>query len=95
MIVILFVILHQAVRYLMRFQSEYTCGLLNVARHAAFGKEAASMVLKSFAGEWPKVGNSSSCPLFCFWKNKQTDFEKEKKITYSFHSIVNFLLVIT
>lgn len=57
LILILFVILHQAVRYLMRFQSEYTCGLLNVARHAAFGKEAATMVLKSFAGEWPKVGN--------------------------------------
>ncbi|KAL5566860.1 hypothetical protein UlMin_030024 [Ulmus minor] len=44
----------QAVRYLMRFQSEYTCGLLNNARHAAFGKEAASMVLRGFAGEWPK-----------------------------------------
>ncbi|KAK3029287.1 hypothetical protein RJ639_040123 [Escallonia herrerae] len=35
----------QAVRYLMRFQTEYTCSLLNFARHAAFGWEAAEMVL--------------------------------------------------
>ncbi|KAL8247463.1 hypothetical protein R6Q59_008679 [Mikania micrantha] len=34
----------QALRYLMRFQTEYTCGLLNVARHAAFGWEAAELV---------------------------------------------------
>ncbi|MBA0687230.1 hypothetical protein Goari_014783 [Gossypium aridum] len=45
----------QAVRYLMRFQTEYTCGLLNVARHAAFGKEAAKMVLASIDRDWPKV----------------------------------------
>ncbi|XP_022719034.1 uncharacterized protein LOC111277115 [Durio zibethinus] len=45
----------QAVRYLMRFQTEYTCGLLNIARHAAFGKEAAKMVLASIDREWPKV----------------------------------------
>ncbi|XP_004302101.1 PREDICTED: uncharacterized protein LOC101295143 [Fragaria vesca subsp. vesca] len=44
----------QAVRYLMRFQTEYTCHLLNVARHAAFGKQAANMVVKSFEGEWSK-----------------------------------------
>ncbi|XVF57095.1 hypothetical protein PTKIN_Ptkin06aG0176300 [Pterospermum kingtungense] len=44
----------QAVRYLMRFQTEYTCGLMNIARHAAFGKEAAKMVLASNR-EWPKV----------------------------------------
>lgn len=37
----------QAVRYLMRFQTEYTCNLLNVARHEAFGLEAAKMVLAS------------------------------------------------
>ncbi|XP_009604142.1 uncharacterized protein [Nicotiana tomentosiformis] len=37
----------QAVRYLMRFQTEYTCDLLNHARHAAFGWEAAKMVLES------------------------------------------------
>ncbi|XAR64891.1 Glycoprotein 6-alpha-L-fucosyltransferase [Bertholletia excelsa] len=35
----------QAVRYLMRFQTEYTCNLLNVARHSAFGWEAAKLVL--------------------------------------------------
>ncbi|KAL1803206.1 hypothetical protein ACET3Z_031853 [Daucus carota] len=37
----------QAIRYLMRFKSEYTCNLLNVARHAAFGMEAAKLVLSS------------------------------------------------
>ncbi|KAJ0253853.1 Alpha-(1,6)-fucosyltransferase [Hirschfeldia incana] len=40
----------QAVRYLMRFQTEYTCGLMNVARHSAFGKEAAEIVVS--AGGW-------------------------------------------
>ncbi|XWS58418.1 hypothetical protein CRYUN_Cryun08bG0032300 [Craigia yunnanensis] len=45
----------QAVRYLMRFQTEYTCGLMNIARHAAFGKEAAKLVLASIDKEWPKV----------------------------------------
>ncbi|KAF5454778.1 hypothetical protein F2P56_024418 [Juglans regia] len=44
----------QAVRYLMRFQTEYLCGLLNAARHAVFGKEAAKLVLKSLNQEWPK-----------------------------------------
>ncbi|KAL6132492.1 hypothetical protein ACLB2K_064734 [Fragaria x ananassa] len=44
----------QAVRYLLRFQTEYTCRLLNVARHAAFGKQAANMVVKNFEGEWSK-----------------------------------------
>lgn len=44
----------QAVRYLMRFQTEYTCSLLNVARHAAFGREAAKLVLSRFNGEWPQ-----------------------------------------
>ncbi|KAL3838116.1 hypothetical protein ACJIZ3_022707 [Penstemon smallii] len=37
----------QAVRYLMRFQSEYTCQLMNIARHSAFGWEAAKMVLST------------------------------------------------
>ncbi|KAG8380714.1 hypothetical protein BUALT_Bualt06G0044700 [Buddleja alternifolia] len=37
----------QAIRYLMRFQSEYTCNLMNIARHAAFGWEAAKMVIVS------------------------------------------------
>ncbi|XP_061371336.1 uncharacterized protein LOC133313930 isoform X2 [Gastrolobium bilobum] len=44
----------QAVRYLMRFPTEYTCNLMNEARHAAFGKLAAKMVLESLAGDWPK-----------------------------------------
>lgn len=44
----------QAVRYLMRFPTEYTCHLMNVARHAAFGKEAAEMVLASYKEEWLK-----------------------------------------
>lgn len=37
----------QAIRYLMRFKSEYTCNLLNIARHEAFGLEAAKLVLSS------------------------------------------------
>lgn len=45
----------QAVRYLMRFQTEYMCDLLNVERHVAFGKEAAKIVLPSLDKEWPKV----------------------------------------
>ncbi|GAB2246572.1 hypothetical protein Droror1_Dr00002065 [Drosera rotundifolia] len=47
----------QAVRYLMRFQTEYTCQLMNAARHAAFGKEAAKMVLAGLDGEWPKANS--------------------------------------
>lgn len=39
----------------MRFPTEYTCNLLNEARHAAFGKIAAEMVLESPAEEWPEV----------------------------------------
>lgn len=39
----------------MRFPTEYTCNLLNEARHTAFGKIAAKMVLESIAGDWPKV----------------------------------------
>lgn len=45
----------QAVRYLMRFQTEYTCNLLNAERHAAFGWEAAKLVLATPATEWPEV----------------------------------------
>jgi len=48
-------ICHQAIRYLMRFQTQYMCGLMNIARNAAFGKEAAKMVLTSLGTEWPKV----------------------------------------
>lgn len=46
---------HQAIRYLMRFQTQYMCGLMNVARNAAFGKEVAKMFLTSLGKEWPKV----------------------------------------
>ncbi|XP_058183306.1 uncharacterized protein LOC131301147 [Rhododendron vialii] len=42
----------QAVRYLMRFQTEYTCNLLNAERHATFGREAAKLVLATPAKEW-------------------------------------------
>jgi hypothetical protein len=44
----------QAIRYLMRFQTEYTCGLMNEAWHAAFGKNAARIVLASLGPKWPK-----------------------------------------
>lgn len=37
----------QGLRYLMRFQTDYTCRLLNVARHSAFGHEVAKMVLET------------------------------------------------
>ncbi|GKC02625.1 hypothetical protein Tco_0994235 [Tanacetum coccineum] len=42
----------QALRYLMRFQTEYTCGLLNVARHSAFGWEAAELVHSTRISEY-------------------------------------------
>lgn len=38
----------------MRFQSEYMCRLLNVARHSAFGMQAAKMVLENVPDP-PKV----------------------------------------
>ncbi|KAM7250022.1 hypothetical protein ACFE04_021905 [Oxalis oulophora] len=44
----------QAIRYLMRFQTEYTCDLMNEARHAAFGRDAAKIVLASLSPKWPK-----------------------------------------
>ncbi|XP_024526633.1 uncharacterized protein LOC112345015 isoform X2 [Selaginella moellendorffii] len=44
----------QAVRYYMRFSSEYTCILLNGARHKAFGKEAAQAVIQSSQKNWRK-----------------------------------------
>ncbi|XP_068652488.1 uncharacterized protein [Aristolochia californica] len=53
----------QAVRYLMRFQSLYTCGLLNIARHEAFGKKAAKMVLTSLREEWPELSSSVQAPI--------------------------------
>eukprot|EP01018_Ginkgo_biloba_P009849 Gb_24013 [translate_table: standard] len=48
----------QAVRYLMRFQTEYTCKLLNTARHQAFGVKAAKMVTQTLSPDWPKVAIS-------------------------------------
>ncbi|KAL8051487.1 hypothetical protein ABFX02_06G150700 [Erythranthe guttata] len=41
----------QAVRYLMRYQSEYTCNLMNIARHTSLGLEAAKIVLASSSSE--------------------------------------------
>lgn len=38
----------------MRFQTEYTCGLMNLARHAAFGEEAAKIVLTGLPEKWPQ-----------------------------------------
>ncbi|KAK9137805.1 hypothetical protein Sjap_008399 [Stephania japonica] len=52
--------LAQATRYLMRFQSKYMCELLNIARHKAFGLQAAEMVLKNFKGEWTKETSDES-----------------------------------
>ncbi|XP_062220679.1 uncharacterized protein LOC133920060 isoform X2 [Phragmites australis] len=48
----------QATRYLMRFPTEYTCGLLNVARHSAFGLQTAKLVLESIQNNSPKVGTT-------------------------------------
>lgn len=61
----------QAVRYLMRFRSNYTCALLNIARHTAFGMEAARMVLGSLNAEWPKqVVNEHQADIERFvWSN--------------------------
>ncbi|MCO5561668.1 hypothetical protein L7F22_015289 [Adiantum nelumboides] len=50
----------QAVRYLMRFPSEYMCLLLNEARHEAFGVEAALMVLNTLHYNWPKQTSSQN-----------------------------------
>ncbi|KAL6633330.1 hypothetical protein ACP70R_026001 [Stipagrostis hirtigluma subsp. patula] len=50
----------QATRYLMRFPTEYMCGLLNEARHSAFGMQAAKLVLESVHNNLPKVGITRS-----------------------------------
>ncbi|KAL8159668.1 hypothetical protein V2J09_001205 [Rumex salicifolius] len=60
----------QAVRYLMRFPSEYTCQLMNSARHAAFGKEAAERVLASNGGELPKEGMTSDIEKYVWFNHK-------------------------
>ncbi|KAH7691581.1 hypothetical protein IHE45_01G008300 [Dioscorea alata] len=61
----------QAIRYLMRFQSEYACQLLNVARHTAFGMDAAKMVLENLPANWPEVSiNRSQADIEHFvWSN--------------------------
>lgn len=56
----------QAVRYLLRFPSEYLCHLLNFARHQTFGFEAAQLALSAQAsgpavaggGEGPSNGST-------------------------------------
>ncbi|CAM0942923.1 unnamed protein product [Alopecurus aequalis] len=53
----------QAVRYLMRFRTEYTCRLLNVARHSAFGMQAAKLVLDNIQNDPPEdsiIGRTES-----------------------------------
>ncbi|OEL13068.1 hypothetical protein BAE44_0025913 [Dichanthelium oligosanthes] len=43
-----------ATRYLMRFPTEHMCGLLNSARHSAFGMQAAKLVLESIQNYSPE-----------------------------------------
>ncbi|KAH7839955.1 hypothetical protein Vadar_010642 [Vaccinium darrowii] len=61
----------QAARYLMRFQTEYTCNLLNAERHAAFGREAAKLVLATTGKEWlEEVGEEPQFDMERFvWSN--------------------------
>ncbi|KAF3341157.1 hypothetical protein FCM35_KLT10001 [Carex littledalei] len=47
----------QAVRYLMRFKTKYMCRLLNEARHAAFGFEAAKLVTEALNAQPHKGTN--------------------------------------
>ncbi|CAN6201776.1 unnamed protein product [Urochloa humidicola] len=47
----------QATRYLMRFPTEYTCGLLNSGRHSAFGMQAAKLVLESIQNDLAKAAS--------------------------------------
>jgi hypothetical protein len=43
----------QAIKYLMRFPTTYMCSLMNLARHEAFGVEAAKLVIKTLPNNWP------------------------------------------
>lgn len=62
----------QAVRYLMRFQTEYTCHLMNAARHSAFGREAAEMILSTYKNEWPEVDGDQVTEIQKYvWSNHQ------------------------
>ncbi|KAG0593404.1 hypothetical protein KC19_1G327300, partial [Ceratodon purpureus] len=44
----------QAIRYLMRFPTQYMCSLMNKARHEAFGIVAAKLVVQTLPYNWPK-----------------------------------------
>lgn len=59
----------QAVRYLMRFPSEYTCNLLNVARHEAFGWEAAKLVLATSSADLAEDARETSDIEKYVWSN--------------------------
>ncbi|XP_042018068.1 uncharacterized protein LOC121765861 [Salvia splendens] len=60
----------QAIHYLMRFQSEYTCNLMNIARHTAFGWEAAKMVLASSSKNLFEAEQESKLDIERFvWSN--------------------------
>ncbi|XP_071706062.1 uncharacterized protein [Rutidosis leptorrhynchoides] len=63
----------QALRYLMRFQTEYTCGLLNVARHSAFGWEAAELVHATSGAQYVEenVKASGSAIEKYVWSNHE------------------------
>ncbi|GER34914.1 alpha-(1 6)-fucosyltransferase [Striga asiatica] len=58
----------QAIRYLMRFQTEYTCNIMNEARHSAFGREAAKMVLESSSENMQKNEHYDDMEKFV-WSN--------------------------
>ncbi|KAJ9540109.1 hypothetical protein OSB04_026615 [Centaurea solstitialis] len=60
----------QALRYLMRFQSEYTCGLLNVARHSSFGWEAAELVHSAHVSEFDTKDSQSAIEEYV-WSNHE------------------------
>lgn len=60
----------QALRYLMRFRTDYTCGLLNVARHSAFGWEAAELVHSSHVSEFDMEDSQSAIEKYV-WSNHE------------------------
>ena len=60
----------QALRYLMRFKTEYTCGLLNVARHSAFGWEAAELVHSARLSEFDTKDSQSAIEEYV-WSNHE------------------------
>lgn len=50
----------QALQYMMRFPSAYTCRLMNQARHQSFGAPAAELMLRSLPTSWPEVRNEAN-----------------------------------